>query len=43
MLYARILDVIEANDHDVFSQRATVPTWQKAAMVAKVLSPTSPK
>jgi phytoene synthase len=43
MLYARILDVIEANGYDVFSQRATVPAWQKAAMVAKVLSPTSPK
>ncbi len=37
VLYARILDVIEANGYDVFSQRATVPTWQKAAEVAKVL------
>ena len=37
VLYARILDVIEANGYNVFSQRATVPTWQKAAEVAKVL------
>jgi 15-cis-phytoene synthase len=33
-LYARILDRIEAQDHDVFSQRARVPTWQKASTVA---------
>ena len=38
VLYSRILDVIEANDHDVFSTRARVPTWQKAAMVARVLT-----
>jgi 15-cis-phytoene synthase len=32
-LYGRILDVIEAQDHDVFTRRATVPTWKKAATV----------
>ena len=37
VLYSRILDVLEANDHDVFTSRARVPTWQKAAMVARVL------
>ena len=34
-LYSRILDVIEANGCDVFSQRASVPTWKKAAVVLK--------
>ena len=38
-LYSRILDRIEAQDHDVFAGRATVPTWQKAAMVAEVVAP----
>jgi phytoene synthase len=38
VLYSRILEVIEANGHDVFTTRARVPTWQKAAMVARVLS-----
>jgi phytoene synthase len=37
VLYSRILDVIEANGHDVFSTRARVPTWQKAALVARSL------
>jgi isopentenyl-diphosphate delta-isomerase type 1 len=36
LLYARILDVIEANDHDVFSGRARVPTSRKAGMAARV-------
>jgi phytoene synthase len=35
VLYSRILDTIEANDYDVFSQRASVPTWKKAVVVAK--------
>jgi phytoene synthase len=39
MLYSQILDVIEAQDYDVFTKRARVPTWQKAAMVGKLLSP----
>lgn len=34
VLYARILDVIEANGYDVFTRRATIPTWQKALTVA---------
>ncbi|CAN5729516.1 phytoene/squalene synthase family protein [soil metagenome] len=38
VLYSRILDVIEANDYDVFSRRARVPTWQKAAMVARTFA-----
>jgi phytoene synthase len=38
VLYARILEVIEANGYDVFSRRATVPTWQKAALVARELA-----
>lgn len=37
VLYARILDEIEANDLDVFSTRARVPTWQKAATAARAL------
>jgi phytoene synthase len=34
-LYSGILDVIEAAGHDVFSQRARVPTWRKVATVAR--------
>ncbi|MEY2404771.1 MAG: 15-cis-phytoene synthase [Acidimicrobiaceae bacterium] len=34
-LYSRILDVIEANEYDVFRRRASVPTWKKAVVVAK--------
>lgn len=34
-LYSQILDRIEAADYDVFSQRATVPTWRKAATAAR--------
>ena len=37
LLYSRILDVIETQGYDVFSRRARVPTWQKAAMVAKLV------
>ncbi|BDI15310.1 hypothetical protein ANSO36C_11120 [Nostoc cf. commune SO-36] len=29
MLYGQILEVIERNDYDVFSQRAYVPQWKK--------------
>ena len=36
VLYSRILDVIEANGYDVFTRRATVPAWQKAALVARL-------
>jgi len=35
VLYSRILDVIEEHGYDVFSTRARVPTWQKAALVGK--------
>ena len=39
LLYSQILERIEAQDYDVFAKRARVPTWQKAAMVGKLLSP----
>ena len=44
-LYARILERIEANDYDVFSTRARVPTWRKAAVSTRilVLGPTQTK
>ena len=38
-LYSRILDKIEAQHYDVFAQRATVSTSEKAAMVARLLAP----
>jgi phytoene synthase len=38
VLYSRILEVIEANGYDVFSQRARVPGWQKAALVARSMA-----
>jgi 15-cis-phytoene synthase len=38
-LYSRILDRIEAADHDVFSGRARVPTWEKAAAVGRAVLP----
>ena len=37
VLYSRILDKIEAQDYDVFSGRASVPTREKAAVVARLL------
>jgi len=37
VLYARILDRIEAADYDVFSARARVPTWRKAATAGRIL------
>jgi len=37
VLYARILERIEAADHDVFSSRARVPTAEKAALAARAL------
>jgi phytoene synthase len=39
VLYSRIVDVIEAQHHDVFSERARVATWQKAAAVGRALLP----
>jgi phytoene synthase len=38
VLYSRILDRIEANDYDVFTTRATVPTWRKAALSARMMT-----
>lgn len=35
LLYARILDKIEENDYDVFSQRARVPTKEKLSVLAR--------
>jgi phytoene synthase len=40
-LYAAILDRIEAADYDVFTARATVPTWRKAAVAARLAVPAS--
>jgi phytoene synthase len=37
VLYARILDRIEAAGYDVFSGRARVPTWRKALTTARIL------
>jgi phytoene synthase len=36
-LYARILERIEGRDFDVFTGRARVPTWHKAALSTRVL------
>lgn len=38
-LYSRILERIEAADYDVFSTRVRVPTWQKAALVGRLVAP----
>jgi phytoene synthase len=38
-LYGRILDRIEAQGYDVFTERATVSTLEKAAMVARLARP----
>jgi phytoene synthase len=37
VLYAKILDRIEKADYDVFSDRARVPTWRKAATAGRIL------
>ncbi|MSO87502.1 MAG: phytoene/squalene synthase family protein [Acidimicrobiia bacterium] len=36
-LYSEILDRIESNDYDVFTQRATVPTWRKASLAVRLM------
>jgi len=36
VLYAEILDRIEAADYDVFRARATVPTWRKAVVAGRL-------
>lgn len=42
VLYARILEHIEANDYDVFTRRARVPTTAKAGMAARMLTSKDP-
>ncbi len=37
VLYAQILDRIEAADYDVFSHRIRVPTWRKALTAARIM------
>ena len=37
VLYAKILDRIEAANYDVFSTRARVPTWRKALTAARIM------
>ena len=39
VLYSEILDTIEAQHYDVFAKRASVSTFRKAAMAAKLSSP----
>lgn len=39
VLYGRILERIEENGYDVFSGRVSVPTIEKAAMVARLMRP----
>ena len=36
-LYSQILDAIEAQHHDVFTQRASVPTWRKVGAAASAM------
>jgi len=37
VLYSQILDQIERRGYDVFSGRARVPTWRKAATAARIM------
>jgi 15-cis-phytoene synthase len=37
VLYAQILDQIERKGYDVFSGRARLPTWRKAATAARIM------
>jgi 15-cis-phytoene synthase len=37
VLYAQILSQIERKNYDVFSSRARVPTWRKAATAARIM------
>ncbi len=36
-LYSEILDRIEASGYDVFTERATVPTWRKATLAVRMM------
>jgi len=38
-LYSEILDRIEASGYDVFTHRATVPTWRKATLAGRMMIP----
>lgn len=38
-LYAEILDRIETAGYDVFTHRATVPTWRKATLAGRMMLP----
>jgi phytoene synthase len=38
-LYSEILDRIEAAGYDVFTHRATVPTWRKATLAGRMMVP----
>jgi phytoene synthase len=40
-LYSRILERIEENGYDVFSKRARVPAWEKLAVAARLVRPSS--
>ncbi|GAA4399235.1 hypothetical protein GCM10023168_06250 [Fodinibacter luteus] len=42
VLYARILERIEAADYDVFASRARVPTVRKAALAARMVTSREP-
>lgn len=39
VLYGRILEKIQEQRYDVFAQRASVSTWQKAMMVIRLMRP----
>ena len=43
VLYARILDRIEAVDYDVFRSRVRGPTWRKAVTAARIMVAGPPK
>jgi phytoene synthase len=38
-LYSEILDRIETSGYDVFTHRATVPTWRKASLAGRMMLP----
>ncbi len=42
-LYSRILHRIEGNDYDVFTTRARVPSWRKAAVTARIVVTGAPQ
>ncbi|HEU4999352.1 MAG TPA: squalene/phytoene synthase family protein, partial [Lapillicoccus sp.] len=42
-LYARILELVEARDYDVFTDRARVASWSKAMTSARILATGPPR